>query len=417
LPWSGLDEDRVPPTMRPVVLACLAAAAAASRAGSRHAAPLVTHRVRHERQSELLGGPSGGAAGVATVAAAVAVPAAGGAAGAGVQAAAAEVAVPAAVAAVATAAGPAATIPAPPPPRTLVIVTGQPRGGEAAWRSMQQHLLTPLNADLAIYFTDKHSGTLIQGMAKFNWMCPEYDDWSFALDDIAASCGRARADWVTAFCTTRLDKQWWLGGATRECKQEGPQAAGMLMVYRWLVQRKIVELGLDAAYDHFVLTRADQMYLCDHPPVHTLDPGTLYVVQGENYGGWTDRHVLGHRDVFLRGLSMTFEMFCNPRAYAAAIEFYMDAGLAANAGYMNIETLQKMMWEALEVPVAIVPRVMFTVRAEGDPSKWSPGEEHASFASYGLKIKYPDELQGARATCALAGGGGDVDAKLQTLHG
>ena len=114
---------------------------------------------------------------------------------------------------------------------------------------------------------------------------------------------------------------------------------------------------------------------------------------------------------------MTFEMLCNPRAHAAAIEFYMDAGLAANAGYMNIETLQKMMWEALEVPVAIVPRVMFTVRAEGDPCKWSPGEEHASFASYGLKIKYPDELQGVRATCALAGGGGDVDAKLQTLYG
>jgi hypothetical protein len=249
---------------------------------------LVTHRVRHERQSELLGGRRGGAAGVATAAAAVAGPAAGGAAGAGVQAAAAEVAaaasaaVPAAVAAVAVSAVPAATIPASPQPRTLVIVTGQPRGGEAAWRSMQQHLLTPLNADLATYFTDAHAGTLIQGMAKFNWTCPEYDDWSFALDNISSSCGRARADWVTAFCTTRLDKQWWLGGATPECKQEGPQAAGVLMVYRWLVQRKIVELGLDAAYDHFVLTRADQMYLCDHSPVHTLDPGTLHVVQGKN---------------------------------------------------------------------------------------------------------------------------------------
>jgi hypothetical protein len=384
---------------------------------------LVTHRVRHERQSELLGGPSGGAADVATAAAAVAVPAAGVAAGAGVQvvafeaAAAAAAAVPAVVAAAVPAVVPAVAAAAPPPPRTLVIVTGQPRGGEATWRSMQQHLLTPLNADLATYFTDKHGGTLIQGMAKFNWTCPEYDDWSFALDDIAASCGRERADWVTAFCTTRLDKQWWLGGAAPECKQQGPQAAGMLMVYRWLVQRKIVELGLDAAYDHFVLTRADQMYLCDHPPVHTLDPGTLHVVQGENYGGWTDRHVLGHRDVFLRGLSMTFEMFCNPRAYAAAIEYYMDAGLAANAGYMNIETLQKMMWEALEVPVATVPRTMFTVRAEGDPSKWSQGEKHASFAAYGLKVKYPDELQGARATCALAGGGGDVDAKMQSLHG
>ena len=281
---------------------------------------------------------------------------------------------------------------------------------------MHQHLLTPLNADLATYFTDISNNTLIQRMAKYNWTIPEYDDWSFALDDIAASCGCARADWVAAFCTSRLDHQWWLGGATPECKHQGPQAAGMLMVYRWLVQKKIVELGLDAAYDHFVLTRADQMYLCDHVPIAALDPATLHVVQGENYGGWTDRHVLGHRDVFLRGLSITFEMFCNPVEYGAHIERFMADGRATNGGDLNIETLQKMMWDALGVPVAPVPRAMFTVRAKGDPSKWSQGEAHASFAPYGLKIKYPDELDDARATCGAVGGH-DVDAKLRSLHG
>lgn len=413
--------------MHAALLACLAAAATACRGSNLHSVPLATHRVRHGRRSEVAGWASAGAGAGANVeativaAAAGAVPAAGVVTGVGAQAA-ADAAAAASAAAVqspdAAAAADAAVPPAATPPtsRTLVIVTGQPRGGEAAWRSMQQHLLTPLNADLATYFTDAHGGTFIQRMAKFNWTCPEYDDWSFALDDIAASCGRTRSEWVAAFCTSRLDKQWWLGGATPECKQQGPQAAGMLMVYRWLVQKKIVELGLDAAYDHFVLTRADQLYLCDHVPVTTLDPATLFIVQGENYGGWTDRHVLGHRDVFLRGLSMTFEMFCNPDAYAALINYYMDAGLAANAGYMNIETLQKMVWEALDVTVATVPRAMFTVRAEGDPSKWSQGEAHASFAGYGLKIKYPDELDGARATCA-AGGGVDVDAKLRSLHG
>jgi len=38
---------------------------------------------------------------------------------------------------------------------------------------------------LATSFTDARAGTLIQTMAKFNWTCPEYDDSSFALDDIA----------------------------------------------------------------------------------------------------------------------------------------------------------------------------------------------------------------------------------------
>ena len=91
--------------------------------------------------------------------------------------------------------------------------------------------------------------------------------------------------------------------------------------------------------------------------------------------------MLGHRDVFLRGLNMTFEMFCNPRKYAAVIEYHLNAGMAANGGTVNIETLQKIMWQALEVPVATVLRPMFIVRAEGDPTKWSQGVEHASFAA------------------------------------
>ena len=396
--------------MRMAVLACLAAAAAASRDDSLHSAPLATHRMRHNQKSVLLRGTSGdavaGDGGAAAAATASTVPDS-------VTSADHAAILAASPAAVHDAAVPAAI--APTPARALVIVVGQLRGGEAAWRSMQRHLLTPLNADLATFFSDATGGTLIQGMAKFNWTCPgDNDDWSSALDDIAASCGRTRADWLAAFCTTRLDNQQWLGGATPECKQQS--SAGMLMVYRWLLQQKITELGLDSVYDHFVVTRADHMYLCDHVPIDTLDRNTLYVAEGENYGGWSDRHVLGHRDVFLRGLNMTFEMFCNPRKYAAVIEYHLNAGMAANGGTVNIETLQKIMWQALEVPVATVLRPMFIVRAEGDPTKWSQGVEHASFAAYGLKIKYPDELAGARATCAAVNGG-DLDAKLQSLYG
>ena len=296
--------------------------------------------------------------------------------------------------------------------RTLVIVTSQPRGGEAAWRSLQEHVLQSLNADLATFFTDKHQGTLLQSIAAHNWACPEYADWSFALDDIAATCGRSRQEWISAFCTSRLDKQWWLGGATPDCKQEGPQAAGLLWVYRWFVQQKIVQLRLDERYDYFVLTRPDQLYLCDHVPVTSLDRSTLWVVEGENYGGWTDRHIVGHRDIFLKAMSATFRMFCNPKYYGDLIHFYIDAGLAVNGDFMNIETLQKMMWQDMDVPVRTIPRSMFTVRHCQDPSRWSQGEEHASLQKYGLKVKYPDELQTARMNCAV-----DLDDKLGVLHG
>jgi hypothetical protein len=296
--------------------------------------------------------------------------------------------------------------------RTLAIVTSQPRGGEAAWKSMQQHLLQAVGADLATYFTEEHTDTYLQRLSTHNWTCPEYKDWSFALDDIATTCGHSRRDWLDAFCTWRLDKMWWLGGATPDCKHEGPQAAGLLWVYRWLVQQKIVQHRLDDRYDYFVLTRPDQLYLCDHVPIASLDPNVLWVVEGEGHGGWTDRHIVGHRDIFLKALSATFRMFCNPREYGQLIQFYVNAGLAINSDYMNIETLQKMVWEEMGVPVRTLPRSMFTVRHGRDASKWSQGVEHDSFARYDLKIKYPDELETATARCGV-----NIDGKLAELHG
>jgi hypothetical protein len=35
---------------------------------------------------------------------------------------------------------------------TLVVLTGQPRGGELAWHSLRVNVLEPLHADLAVLF-------------------------------------------------------------------------------------------------------------------------------------------------------------------------------------------------------------------------------------------------------------------------
>ena len=38
--------------------------------------------------------------------------------------------------------------------RVLVLLTGQPRGGELAWHSLKENVLAPLHADLAVLFQE-----------------------------------------------------------------------------------------------------------------------------------------------------------------------------------------------------------------------------------------------------------------------
>ena len=37
----------------------------------------------------------------------------------------------------------------------LVVLAGSPRGGEKTWESLYKYVLNPLNADLAICWSDK----------------------------------------------------------------------------------------------------------------------------------------------------------------------------------------------------------------------------------------------------------------------
>ena len=45
---------------------------------------------------------------------------------------------------------------------------------------------------------------------------------------------------------------------------------------------------------------------------------------------------------------------------------------------------------------------MFTVRVDGDPTRWSPGEDLYDLKSrFGVLIKYPQELHLTEKTCNL----------------
>ena len=69
---------------------------------------------------------------------------------------------------------------------TLVILLGSVRGGERAWRSLDQNLLSPNHADLALMIGVMPGAkpTLLHRLAKYVWTVPERDNWGDAVDEI-----------------------------------------------------------------------------------------------------------------------------------------------------------------------------------------------------------------------------------------
>ena len=81
---------------------------------------------------------------------------------------------------------------------------------------------------------------------------------------------------------------------------------------RWFVSRKIKELGLQAAYDVFVITRSDHYYGCQHNISEFFDPSALWLPSGEDWGGFTNisgrpedvEHLVVGKDLVFKALDI-----------------------------------------------------------------------------------------------------------------
>ena len=72
------------------------------------------------------------------------------------------------------------------PNDNLAVLIGSLRGGELAWRSLDENVLRPNRADLALMIGDSGPrGTLLHRLARYVWTIPERKDWGEALDDVA----------------------------------------------------------------------------------------------------------------------------------------------------------------------------------------------------------------------------------------
>ena len=264
--------------------------------------------------------------------------------------------------------------------KTLVIIMGNLRGGETAWKSLYKNVLDINNADLALVIgempPEKKTSSLFK-KAKYTYEFPEWNDWGDAIDLIA---GKA---WRPYILSQAVDEWGTWGGAGGK-----PGSGAIIFMVRWYVAKFLVEENLLEKYDRFMVTRSDHYYGCEHD-LSQLHNDFIWVPQGEDYKeGITDRHVIANRAAILKVLDIYPSIVKHPYKYAS--DDFAD---------LNPEQLIKTRWkqEGIWPWVHRFDRIMFTCAAEGDTTRWS---EHANqTVKEGVFTKYPFEYEETNCVC------------------
>ena len=262
--------------------------------------------------------------------------------------------------------------------KTLVIIMGTLRGGELAWSSFYKNMIQPNNADLALMIPKNISRSLssLFNHSKYIWTHDEYEDWGVAIDEAIGGNGEWRK--MAAFYNST-----GLFGGTKE---GGKGSGAIVLLIRFYIRQILIRDNLLNKYDRFVLTRSDHYYSCIHD-LDELDPQYLWVPNGEDYSGITDRHVVMNRKQVLKVLNILPPIILKPKQYMYKV--------------LNPEILIKQRWieEGLWSSVRRFDRMMFTCAVPGDISRWK-SHSNSVLTSEGVYLKYKHEYDDAKTTCS-----------------
>ena len=186
-------------------------------------------------------------------------------------------------------------------------------------------------------------------------------------------------------------KDQWLG-PIKDRYYKHPGTAGLLIYYRWALQQKLISEGLLEQYDRFVITRADYIYNMPLPSTTLMSPEYIWIPDGEQYHGFTDRFAMLSRDNVIAYTNILTNLVINSHSYF----FTLSRWQRANRKRIGVNLEQTVFINLAlqrELPsVRYFPYVMYTVREPGGQTTWSHGTlDHSS----GLYIKYASEKNSA----------------------
>ena len=235
--------------------------------------------------------------------------------------------------------------------KMLVCIIGNLRGGNAPVESLNEHVLKPFNADLALCI-GKCEDHQYKHIAKYIWEFDEQEDWSAIWDEVGTEWRNIKRN---------LESGMW-GGI------EGPGSGAIIFAFRYLLKKMILENDLTSKYDMFMITRSDHMYTNNQTPCSL----GIHIPTGQDYGGITDRHIIIDSNKVIQSLS---------------ILEYINNELP-NIGKHNPEQLLKKFYKFSQFHINRFPRNMFTVMRKNEQTRWRKVGEHFKDDLY---LKYPEE--------------------------
>jgi len=270
--------------------------------------------------------------------------------------------------------------------RTLVIIFPETRAFDLTFDLFQKNVLDVLNADLCLCVKNddqkKEKNNGFYKAAKYTFICQEPIDWSDPHSwgkalDYAQRVEECRASWRKLFSL----KELWLNA-----KRNGaltPNSPIILLFFRWYLKRKLLEEGLIDKYDWFIITRSDFMHHIPHIPMQLLDEKYIWIPNGEDYGGITDRHMVVSRKYIADILSIPDSVIKFPNELFEKMKNRTDWDIE---GYLKF-ALDEM---GLLPKVKRFPYAMYAVRSEKMRRGWHSGKLSSRYSYY---IKYINEYK------------------------
>lgn len=267
--------------------------------------------------------------------------------------------------------------------KCLVIVICQTRGYKTTWDKFKENVIDSLDADLALCVSKSKSTDLFRDNADYIWEYDDFDDWSKAYDIVQKELDSDKK-WRSVL-DIDINRISCLFGGIPHKNTVGSGA--VLFYYRWRVLNKLRELNLISKYDWFIITRSDYYYPVKHVPLSLLSNNSVWIPNGEHYGGVTDRHLICPSKFIEKSIDMLSYILTEPTDFLINYKRFLGNNGA------NPETFIAYYLSKQKIPIKFVPYFMYVVRELDETSNLTKyGNAGAiRYKNTNYSIKYPNE--------------------------
>lgn len=240
--------------------------------------------------------------------------------------------------------------------KSLLILSGLPRGGESTWKTMSKFVLDSIGSDLAIcYGSNLEIPRYLEEACTYKWEIDEPEDWK---EYFYKNYPENSVNYLELGRETGLENSGLIGFAIKD-----------------IIMKEYINTLLK--YDQIIYSRYD-LYHVDHHPV--LDNNFIWIAEGEDYGGVNDRHF-----IFPSKNAEEILDVCGYINNKNSIKELPDLINTESVWYKHLES------KKLDTKIKRYKKHYFTVSAPGDSTRWRVAEYKLYFSN-NLKLKYPNEF-------------------------